>query len=85
MISGHLDLICATPGTVKWVNNMKWSGASNYKAAPRETVSVNGVIEGYSRREDNFSMYWILRSGHMVPYDNPVAMSHILKEFTGFA
>lgn len=80
-----MDLICATPGTVKWVNNLKWSGANNYKAAPREAFGVNGVIEGYSRQEENFSMYWILRSGHMVPYDNPIAMSHILKEFTGFA
>lgn len=79
-----MDLICATPGTVKWVNNLTWSGAYKYKAASREAVSVNGVIEGYSREEDNFSMYWILRSGHMVPYDNPTAMRYILKQLTGY-
>ena len=84
MISGQLDLICATPGTVKWVNNMKWNGAKNYQESPRDAVGVNGIIEAYSRREDNFSFWTILRSGHMVPFDNPVAMSHILKEFTGF-
>lgn len=57
--SGQLDLICATPGTVAWVNNMKWQGSNDYKSARRDGIGVNNVLEGYSRRHGNFSMYWV--------------------------
>lgn len=57
--SGQLDLICATPGTVEWVNNMKWQGSDGYKNARRDGIGVNNVLEGYSRKQGNFSMYWV--------------------------
>lgn len=57
--SGQLDLICATPGTVEWVNNMKWQGSDDYKSASRDGIGVNNVLEGYSRIQGNFSMYWV--------------------------
>jgi serine carboxypeptidase 1 len=57
--NGQLDLICATPGTVEWVNNMKWYGAKDYANAPRDGIGVNNILEGYSRRYGNFSMYWV--------------------------
>lgn len=57
--SGQLDLICATPGTVQWVNNMKWDGSIGYKNAPRDGIGVNNVLEGYSRVYGNFGMYWV--------------------------
>lgn len=57
--SGQLDLICATPGTVMWVNNMKWYGSDGYKNAPRDGIGVNRILEGYSRSYGNFSMYWV--------------------------
>lgn len=57
--SGQLDLICATPGTVEWVNNMKWYGSKDYANAPRNGIGVNNLLEGYSRRYGNFSMYWV--------------------------
>lgn len=57
--SGQLDLICATPGTVEWVNNMKWYGDKEYANAPRDGIGVNNILEGYSRQYGNFSMYWV--------------------------
>lgn len=57
--NGQLDLICATPGTVEWVNNMKWYGSKDYAAASRDGIGVNSMLEGYSRRYGNFSMYWV--------------------------
>lgn len=57
--SGQLDLICATPGTVMWVNKMKWYGSNGYKNAPRNGIGVNRILEGYSRQYGNFSMYWV--------------------------
>ncbi|XP_037959932.1 retinoid-inducible serine carboxypeptidase-like [Teleopsis dalmanni] len=84
VFSGQLDLICATPGTVNWINKMKWSYKSSYEAAPRVGISVDRILEGYEKNAGNFTMFWINRAGHMVPADNPAGMSHILKNFTNF-
>ncbi|EDW69442.1 retinoid-inducible serine carboxypeptidase [Drosophila virilis] len=84
VFSGGLDLICATPGTVNWIDKMNWSRRQEYLAAPRVAISVDRVLEGYEKSGGNFTMFWINRSGHMAPADNPAAMSHVLREFTGF-
>lgn len=57
--NGQLDLICATPGTVEWVNRIKWAGSKGYLEAPRNGFGVNNVLEGYVRSYGNFSMYWV--------------------------
>ena len=57
--SGQLDLICATPGTVEWINKMNWYGRNEYKEAPRNGIGINNVLEGYERQFGNFSMFWV--------------------------
>ncbi|KAL7733410.1 hypothetical protein ACLKA6_004895 [Drosophila palustris] len=84
VFSGGLDLICATPGAVNWIADMEWDDKKAYLAAPRVGITVDRVLEGYEKTAGNFSMFWINRSGHMVPADNPQAMSHILRYYTKF-
>lgn len=84
VISGQLDLICATPGTVNWIDKMNWTDKLNYVAAPRDAITVNDILEGYYKESGNFTMFWINRAGHSVPNDNPLAMSFILKKLTSF-
>ncbi|XP_030372285.1 retinoid-inducible serine carboxypeptidase-like [Scaptodrosophila lebanonensis] len=82
--SGSLDLICATPGTLKWIEKLDWNRKWEYAKAPRTAIYVHHVLEGYQKTGGNFSMFWINRSGHMVPADNPAAMSHVLRKFTNY-
>lgn len=84
IITGQLDLIVDTPGTVKWVKKMRWYGADAFTASERRPIVVNGLIEGYYKKHENFGLYWINRAGHMVPYDNPEAMDYILKSVTKY-
>ncbi|XP_030372286.1 retinoid-inducible serine carboxypeptidase-like [Scaptodrosophila lebanonensis] len=84
VFSGGLDLICATPGTVKWIEKLDWSKKAVYEEALRTVINVDRVLEGYQKTGGNFSMFWINRSGHMAPADNPAGMGHVLREFTGF-
>ncbi|XP_068148547.1 retinoid-inducible serine carboxypeptidase [Drosophila tropicalis] len=84
VFSGGLDLICATPGAVNWIADMEWPGKEAYIASPRIGINVNRVLEGYEKTSGNFSMFWVNRAGHMVPADNPSAMSYILRHFTNF-
>lgn len=79
-ITGQLDLIVATPGTVLWVDRLKFSEKSEYVAFPRAGIAVEDVLEGYYKKAGKFSMYWVNRSGHMVPADNPAAMKYILDQ-----
>ncbi|KAM8709686.1 hypothetical protein ACLKA7_016490 [Drosophila subpalustris] len=84
VFSGGLDLICATPGTVNWIDKLNWSRRNEYLDAPRNAISVNRVLEGYEKSGGNLTMFWINRSGHMAPADNPAAMSHVLRQLTNF-
>lgn len=84
VFSGQLDLICATPGTVNWIEKMQWSYRDAYVNAPRLGISVDRVLEGYEKSAGKFHMFWINRAGHMVPADNPAGMDYILKKFTNY-
>ncbi|XP_049782035.1 retinoid-inducible serine carboxypeptidase-like [Schistocerca cancellata] len=82
--TGNLDLIVDTPGTLKWVENLKWAGAQRWEESDRSPIMVNGIIEGYYKKYDNFAFYWITRSGHMVPTDNPDGALWVLKDVTQY-
>uniref|UniRef100_U5EQW7 Carboxypeptidase n=1 Tax=Corethrella appendiculata TaxID=1370023 RepID=U5EQW7_9DIPT len=84
VITGQLDLIVATPGTIKWVENLNWAGRAGYLKAPRDPIAPFGILEGYQKSYSNLYVYWANRAGHMVPFDNPVAMDHILQKHTKY-
>lgn len=84
IITGQLDLIVATPGTVEWVNKVNWTGTGDYKNAQRQVVSMDGFLEGYVKKYGKFALYWINRAGHMVPLDNPKGMDFILRNVTKY-
>lgn len=62
------NLSCIFLGTYRWIENMEWPGKPNFTAA--ETVPIH--ISAYSapaafvQKAGQFSVYTILRSGHMV-------------------
>lgn len=84
VLSGQFDLICATLGTTNWVEGLNWFGKDTYRQTPRKSIVVDNIIEGYEKAADNFIMFWVNHAGHMVPADNPRAMSYILKRITKF-
>ncbi|XP_017067057.2 retinoid-inducible serine carboxypeptidase [Drosophila eugracilis] len=82
--SGILDLLCATPGTVRWISRLKWGRKSEYAKAPRTAVRIDGMLEGYEKHGGRLSMFWVFRAGHLVQQENPAAMGYILKYFTNY-
>lgn len=82
VITGHMDLIVDTPGTLRWVDQMMWKDAASWRNSARTPLVAKNTIEGYVKSRGNFSMYWVNRAGHMVPKDNPAAMMKILDVFT---
>ncbi|KAF2898896.1 hypothetical protein ILUMI_07279 [Ignelater luminosus] len=80
VVTGQLDLIVDTPGTVVWVDDLHWSQSNEWKTTPRNALSANGINEGYKKIRGPLSLYWVNRAGHMVPADNPDGMAVILKD-----
>ncbi|KAJ4445349.1 hypothetical protein ANN_07154 [Periplaneta americana] len=74
VFTGQLDLIVDTPGTLDWTERLQWTGSQQWLGAQRNSLVVNGYIEGYKKVYGNLHFYWLLRSGHMVS----TAFSHFL-------
>jgi len=81
--SGNLDLICCTPGTIAWLNKLKWADYQNFVTAVRNPVSVNGQVLAFYRHYKNLAMWNILGAGHMVPSDQPLSGLTMLDRIIG--
>ncbi|XP_070160029.1 retinoid-inducible serine carboxypeptidase-like [Polyergus mexicanus] len=83
--NGQLDLIVDTPGTLLWVEKLKWKDGNTWKSSVRQPLVSEEIIEGFLKTYNKFWMYWVNRAGHMVPKDNPAAMEVILQNLTSNA
>lgn len=71
VFTGNLDLIVDTPGTIVWMDKMRWKKSKEWPQVPRKEIVINNYIEGYVKNLDKLSLYWIHRAGHMVGlFDN---------------
>ncbi|KAL4237914.1 Retinoid-inducible serine carboxypeptidase [Mactra antiquata] len=77
--SGQLDLIVDTLGTEQWVYRL--SNADTFRKAKRKPIldPITKLTSGFVQSVDNFSFYWILDAGHMVPSDNGNTALEMLK------
>lgn len=68
--TSQFDLIVDTIGTEVWVNGMNWKGKDGYRNATREIFSGEiGSPQAFVKKYGNFSFYWVLGAGHMIPAD----------------
>ncbi|KAG2580734.1 hypothetical protein PVAP13_6NG362200 [Panicum virgatum] len=84
--NGQLDLICATKGTMDWVQKLKWGGLNNFINSPRTPIycSKEGQsgTQAFVKSYKHPKFYWILGAGHMVPIDNPCPALKMLADIT---
>ncbi|XP_033108028.1 retinoid-inducible serine carboxypeptidase-like isoform X2 [Anneissia japonica] len=70
--NGQLDLICDTPGTELWLEKLTWPGLSSFDALKwKPLYTVGSQTKAFVKTYKNFSFYWIMNAGHMVPADAP--------------
>ncbi|KAL5657206.1 hypothetical protein ACJX0J_030369, partial [Zea mays] len=67
--SGQLDLICATKGTMDWVQKLKWDDLNSFLSSPRTPIYCNkegqSGTQAFVKFYKNLNFYWILEAGHM--------------------
>ncbi|XP_065352912.1 retinoid-inducible serine carboxypeptidase-like [Cloeon dipterum] len=81
--NGQLDLICDTPAQLIWSERMNWADVGSWVSASRNAFTVDGLTEGYNKRFGRFSFWWINRSGHSVPFDNPWGSIVMMRDVVG--
>uniref|UniRef100_K1QG04 Carboxypeptidase n=1 Tax=Magallana gigas TaxID=29159 RepID=K1QG04_MAGGI len=78
--TGQLDIIVNTLGTLKWVSTLDIYG--KYSKVDRQPFPCPQQIKntcGFVKTFKNFSMFWIMNAGHMVPKDNGAAGLEMIK------
>ncbi|CAH0692929.1 unnamed protein product [Chilo suppressalis] len=78
--NGNLDAVSNTPGQLQWVNNLQWSGQTQFLNSPRQPLIVNNYLEGYFRQTRQLSFYWINVAGLSAPLDNAAAVKRALQD-----
>jgi len=78
VFQGQLDMICDTPGAERWIAKLQWPSLDEFQAADRTPLYLDAMqknTQGFVKTFDNFSLFYIMNAGHMVPADNgPMAL-----------
>ncbi|KAH8279758.1 hypothetical protein KR054_004263, partial [Drosophila jambulina] len=82
--SGQLDVLVPTSATLALIKDWAWENKSEYLQANRTPIVIEGRLQGYEKVGGKFGMYWINRSGHLAPGDNPTAMQYVLRAVTQY-
>ncbi|CAL8342880.1 unnamed protein product [Merluccius merluccius] len=83
--NGQLDLIVDTMGQELWVNRLEWTGLPTYKNlrwTALDDPASPGMTGAFYKSYKNFSFYWILKAGHMIPTDQGTMALQMLKMVT---
>ncbi|XP_078126444.1 retinoid-inducible serine carboxypeptidase [Sander vitreus] len=83
--NGQLDLIVDTMGQELWVKKLKWEGLPGFNKlrwTPLDDPISPGVTGAFCKTYKNFSFYWILKAGHMIPSDQGPMALQMLKMIT---
>ncbi|KAM3128214.1 hypothetical protein pb186bvf_019697 [Paramecium bursaria] len=83
--NGQLDYVNNSPGTLTWINQLKWDNIDDWKQQKKvllQTVENSTTIsQGYYKKYMNLYYAIIYRAGHYVPTDNPQAAQLMFNKF----
>ncbi|KAM3920879.1 retinoid-inducible serine carboxypeptidase [Leptodactylus fuscus] len=78
--NGQLDLIVDTVGQETWVKQLQWKKLDEFRNLRWKPLRLDEEeTAAFYKIWENFSFYWILKAGHMVPADQPLTSLQMLK------
>ena len=80
---GQFDMLCNTVGAEKWTSKLQWSGLQGFNYATRKPLYIDGKIgqtQAFLKSFKNFSFYFVMNAGLMVPLDNGEMALKMLEE-----
>nr|XP_014278748.2 venom serine carboxypeptidase-like [Halyomorpha halys] len=79
--SGQLDIIVAYPLTMNFLPKLNWTGAEDYRTAPRQEWKVGRQLAGFYKKAKGLTEVLVRDSGHMVPQDQPKWAFDLISRF----
>ncbi|XP_061837625.1 retinoid-inducible serine carboxypeptidase [Nerophis lumbriciformis] len=83
--NGQLDLIVDTLGQELWLQRLEWAGLPGFNKlrwTALDDPASPGVTGAFVKSFQNFSFYWILKAGHMIPSDQGPMALQMMKMIT---
>ncbi|XP_034242408.1 retinoid-inducible serine carboxypeptidase-like [Thrips palmi] len=80
--AGQRDVFTNIPGTMAWVESLRWPLADTFRAAPKTRLSVDGEVAGSVKQAGTLTAIRVYRSGHVIALDYPAAALAILRLVT---
>ncbi|XP_050097856.1 vitellogenic carboxypeptidase-like [Anopheles aquasalis] len=80
--NGQLDIICAYPMMVNYLQMLQFNGAHYYRQVPRGILTIDGETAGYFKLAYALTEVLVRDAGHMVPRDQPKWAHRIITSFT---
>jgi len=82
--NGDRDLACCAQGSEMLLDSMEWKGQDGWPSASRGlwTVDNDRQVAGYSKEHENLSFVVVYNSGHLVPFNQPLAALDLVTRFT---
>lgn len=84
--NGDRDMSCCVQGSEKLLNEMAWSGQTNWLnpyVNQRGLWVVDGEVAGYGKGYKNLQFVVVYNSGHLVPYNVPKPALDLVNRFLG--
>ncbi|XP_052893201.1 vitellogenic carboxypeptidase-like [Anopheles moucheti] len=80
--NGQLDIICAYPMMVNYLQMLQFDGANYYRSVPRGKLEIDGEIAAYFKLAFGLVEVLVRDAGHMVPRDQPKWAHSLITAFT---
>uniref|UniRef100_A0A182PVV1 Carboxypeptidase n=1 Tax=Anopheles epiroticus TaxID=199890 RepID=A0A182PVV1_9DIPT len=80
--NGQLDIICAYPMMVNYLQTLQFDGANYYRSVPRGKLEFDGEIAAYFKLAYGLVEVLVRDAGHMVPRDQPKWAHRLITAFT---
>uniref|UniRef100_A0A182UCJ9 Carboxypeptidase n=1 Tax=Anopheles melas TaxID=34690 RepID=A0A182UCJ9_9DIPT len=80
--NGQLDIICAYPMMVNYLQMLQFDGANYYRGVARGTLEFDGEIAAYFKLAFGLVEVLVRDAGHMVPRDQPKWAHRLITAFT---
>lgn len=75
--SGNQDAICNYAGTERLLHALDWTGADDWRAAPRFVWQSHGAPAGFAKAHGPLTFLVVEDAGHMVPMVRAPAPRHL--------
>jgi carboxypeptidase C (cathepsin A) len=82
IVVGQHDPLTPYPYVEQLIDNLDWSGSSDYDDSPRAILRWDDDVVGYYKKAHGFARVLLRNSGQLAPKDQPTYTLGILKKFS---